>query len=100
MASQQKMEGTNKANGQNYTMYSNPLILSDSIFTHIIEGDADAKTKVPTSQMTFPKPHDYVTEVCFESRISGSRASPRYDISLSAVILKIIKHQEEKQKLL
>lgn len=60
------MEETNKTNGQNYMVSGNPLILSDLVFTFIIEGDADAKTKIPTCQVTFLKPHEYGSEVCFE----------------------------------
>lgn len=56
------MEETNKTNDQNYMVSGNPLILSDLVFTFIIEGDADAKTKIPT----FLKPHEYGSEVCFE----------------------------------
>lgn len=60
------MEETNKTNDQNYMVSGNPLILSDLVFTFIIEGDADAKTKIPTCQVTFLKPHEYGSEVCFE----------------------------------
>lgn len=44
------MEETNQTNGQNYMVSGNPLILSDSVFTFIIQGDADAKTKIPRAR--------------------------------------------------
>ena len=67
------MEETNKTNGQKYMVSGNPLILSDLVFTFIIEGDTDAKNKIPTCFGNSLKPQKYV----LNSRISGSRVTPR-----------------------
>jgi len=32
-------------------VFSNPFILSDSIFTYVIQGDADVKTKVQATSL-------------------------------------------------